>query len=142
MQARGLHHNKRNHNPGNPPSRKPVATMTRAEIYRQILRELFAPLADLLFEDDSVTEVLINGPGTTYYEREGKLYLYDRPFGSGPPGDEPSGNVHALMTAVRNLAEYTNRRVDGDRHSMDARLPAPELFRVHVCRGSVSSADK
>ena len=36
----------------------------------------------------------------------------------------------SLLAAVRNIAEYVNRRVDADHHSMDARLP--DGSRVHV----------
>ncbi|MBX7103805.1 MAG: Flp pilus assembly complex ATPase component TadA [Gemmataceae bacterium] len=95
--------------------------MTRADVYRSTLRYFFAPVADLLYDDESVTEVLINGANQVYCERRGKLEPVDRRF-----ADE-----QVLMAAVRNLAEYVGRDFD-DRHSMDARLPEPEQFRVHV----------
>lgn len=96
--------------------------MNRAEVYRSTIRYFFAPVADLLYEDESVTEVLINGPDQIYCERRGVLEKTDRRF-----ADE-----HVLMAAVRNLAEYVDRTLgDGD-HSLDARLPEPEKFRVHV----------
>jgi pilus assembly protein CpaF len=94
----------------------------RADIYRATLRYFFAPVADLLYEDESVSEVLINGHDTIYCERRGKLELTGRRFES----------EHVLMAAVRNLAEYVSRRIDDLHHSMDARLPEPERFRVHV----------
>lgn len=96
--------------------------MDRADVYRSTVRHLFAPVADLLYADDSVTEVLINGPNQIYCERAGRLERVDRRF-----PDE-----HALMAAARNLAEYVRRRLDDRHHSMDARLPEPEKFRVHV----------
>ena len=96
--------------------------MDRADVYRSTVRHLFAPVADLLYDDDAVTEVLINGPDQIYCERKGKLEKVNRRF-----ADE-----HALLAAARNLAEYVRRRLDADHHSMDARLPEPEKFRVHV----------
>jgi pilus assembly protein CpaF len=96
--------------------------MTRAEVYGKTLRYFFAPVADLLYDDDSVTEVLINGPDLIYCERAGRLEKVDRSF----------ANESLLLAAVQNLAEYVQRRVDELNHSMDARLPEPERFRVHV----------
>src|SRR5262245_7066230 len=95
--------------------------MDRADVYRSTLRYFFAPVADLLYEDESVTEVLINGPDQIYCERAGRVERVARRF-----ADE-----HVLLAAVRNLAEYVHGNLD-TRHSMDARLPEPEKFRVHV----------
>jgi pilus assembly protein CpaF len=94
----------------------------RADVYRSTIRYFFAPVADLLYDDESVTEVLINGPKQIYCERAGKLEKVNAAF-----QDE-----HTLMAAVRNLAEYVNRSIGDADHSMDARLPEPEKFRVHV----------
>ncbi len=80
------------------------------------------PVAKVLYEDESVTEVLINGPDNIYVERSGKLQKIDARFLS----------EEVLLAAVNNLAEYVDRRVDELHHSMDARLPEPEQFRVHV----------
>jgi pilus assembly protein CpaF len=102
--------------------------MMRSEIYGKTLRFFLAPVADLLYDDESVTEVLINGPSTIYCERGGRLERVERSF-----ADEG-----VLMAAVRNLAEYVHRRIDDDHHSMDARLPEPDRFRVHVIIPPVS----
>lgn len=102
--------------------------MIRSEIYGRTLRFFLAPVADLLYEDESVTEVLINGPSTIYCERGGRLERVERGF-----ADE-----QVLMAAIRNLAEYVHRRIDEEHHSMDARLPEPDRFRVHVIIPPVS----
>lgn len=102
--------------------------MIRSEIYGKTLRFFLAPVADLLYEDESITEVLINGPSTIYCERGGRLERVERRF-----ADEG-----VLMAAIRNLAEYVHRRIDDDHHSMDARLPEPDRFRVHVIIPPVS----
>jgi len=104
--------------------------MLRSEIYGRTLRYFFAPVADYLYDNENVTEVLINGPDQIYVEMDGVpgLTKIDRRF-----DDE-----NLLMSAVRNLAEYVNRRIDDRHHSMDARLPEPEKFRVHVIIPPVS----
>jgi pilus assembly protein CpaF len=96
--------------------------MLREQIYQKTLRHFFQPVEDLLFEKPEVTEVLINGPDRIYCESGGKLHLTDRRFDS----------EESLEMAVRNLAEYVGRRLDEHNHSMDARLPPPEGFRVHA----------
>jgi pilus assembly protein CpaF len=96
--------------------------MDRVTVYRATLRHFFAPVARLLYDDESVTEVLINGPDVVYCERGGKLEKTDCRF----------ADAAALQAAVRNLAEYVRRRLDADHLSMDARLPEPEQFRVHA----------
>jgi pilus assembly protein CpaF len=93
--------------------------MQPQEIYQQTIRHFLAPIAPLL-DDPSVSEVLINGTGAVYYERKGKLNLAEARFPSEA----------ALIAAARNVAEYVNRRIDADHHSMDARLP--DGSRVHV----------
>lgn len=93
--------------------------MIEKKIYEETTRYFLTPIRGLL-DDASVSEILINGPKQIYYERAGRLHLSDCQF-----QDEMS-----LMAAVRNIAEFVNRRVDSDNHSMDARLPNGS--RVHV----------
>ena len=54
--------------------------MIRSDSYGKTLRFFLAPVADILFEDESVTEVLINGPSTIYCERAGRLERVERYF--------------------------------------------------------------
>ena len=93
--------------------------MEATEIYHHAVRHFLKPILPLL-DDASVSEVLINGHEVVYFERAGKMYRSDICFPS---------SAH-LMAAVRNIAEYVNRTVDEDHHSMDARLP--DGSRVHV----------
>jgi pilus assembly protein CpaF len=93
-----------------------------ANIYRDTLRYFFAPVATLLYDDPTVTEVLINGFEVVYVERRGQLERTSCRF------SDPA----ALEAAVYNLAEYVQRPLGEQRHSLDARLPEPEKFRVHV----------
>jgi pilus assembly protein CpaF len=73
-----------------------------------------------LLDDADVSEVLINGYDTVYYESKGMLHRADCRFESAA----------ALMAAARNIAEYVNRNIGGDYHSVDARLP--DGSRVHI----------
>lgn len=93
--------------------------MESKDIYTETVRHFLQPVLPLL-DDPSVTEILINGHRTVYFEREGKLYRAEFEF--------PSSAL--VMAAARNIAEYTGRSIDDDNHSMDARLP--DGSRVHV----------
>lgn len=88
------------------------------EIYAQTLRHFLLPIRPLM-EDPGVTEVMVVGPNQIYYERSGKVRPYEGQF--------PSES--SLLAAIRNIAEYANRRIDVQ-HSIDARLPGGE--RVHA----------
>jgi pilus assembly protein CpaF len=93
--------------------------MESKEIYRETVRHFLGPVLPLL-DDPSVTEILINGHDTVYFERDGRLNRSELKY--------PSPAL--LMAAARNIAEYTGRSIDDDNHSMDARLP--DGSRVHV----------
>ena len=93
--------------------------MDTVEIYRTTVRHFLAPIWSLL-ENPDVSEVLVNGPDTIYFEMAGRIQLSDLKFPSEA----------ALRAAVRNIAEYVNRVIDEDHHSMDARLP--DGSRVHA----------
>jgi pilus assembly protein CpaF len=88
-------------------------------IYSETIRHFLFPVRRLL-DDDSVTEILINGHDSIYCERNGKLSRTEHSF----------LNEAALTAAAVNIAEYVNRNVGGYDHSMDARLP--DGSRVHV----------
>ncbi len=93
--------------------------MHAVDIYRQTVKYFLSPIQSLL-EDPDVSEVLVNGYQTIYFEKAGRLRRSELKF----PSEE------ALRAAVTNIAEYVNRVVDDDHHSMDARLP--DGSRVHV----------
>ena len=89
------------------------------DIYRESTRHFLSPIVPLL-DDAEVSEVLINGPDTIYFEKAGRLSKADICFPSEA----------TLLAAAQNIAEYVGRSLDGDSHSMDARLP--DGSRVHV----------
>jgi pilus assembly protein CpaF len=93
--------------------------MDTKDIYQSTIRYFLRPIQPLM-DDPSVSEILINGPATIYFERDGKLHKAEACF----------PNESALTAAVANIAEFVNRRLDENHHSMDARLP--DGSRVHV----------
>src|SRR5262249_41075576 len=93
--------------------------LTTREIYDKSTRHFLSPVRTLL-DDPTVSEIMINGHETVYFERRGRVEKSDCRF-----PDEAS-----LMAAVRNIAEFVNRVIDLDHHSMDARLP--DGSRVHA----------
>jgi len=78
-----------------------------------------APVKEYL-EDDSVSEILINGPQQVYIERGGKLEEVAAKFVSEP----------ALKAAATNIAKSVGRILDEMHPRLDARLP--DGSRVHA----------
>lgn len=78
-----------------------------------------APVREYL-EDDSVSEILINGPGQIYIERRGKLEGVAAKFVS----------ESALKAAAANIAKSVGRMLDDMHPRLDARLP--DGSRVHA----------
>ena len=71
-------------------------------------------------EDDSVSEILINGAQSVYIERKGKLEKTDAVFPSEP----------ALKAAATNIAKSVGRILNDEYPRLDARLP--DGSRVHA----------
>jgi len=93
--------------------------MTRESIFEASLSYFLKPIKPLL-EDDSITEVMVNGHDEIYFERRGRLYQWPDTF----PSED------ALLSAVHNVAQYVGRTIDAQRPVLDARLP--DGSRVHV----------
>jgi pilus assembly protein CpaF len=82
------------------------------QVFQHTLLGFLAPVADFL-ADDSVSEVMVNGPDEVYIERGGVIARTEARFPS----------AHALEAAVRNIAQYVGKSVSADRPILDARLP-------------------
>ncbi len=91
------------------------------QLYERVLSELvgFGPIGSLL-EDDSITEVMVNGSRQVYIEREGKVTLTDVRF----------LNDDHVMRTINKIIEPLGRRVDRSQPMVDARLP--DGSRVNV----------
>jgi len=86
----------------------------RARLFEQISAEIlgFGPLQALL-EDDSVTEIMVNGAKNIYIERKGKLHRVPVTFES---------NEH-VMRIIDRIVAPLGRRIDESSPYVDARLP-------------------
>ena len=95
--------------------------MDMAAVSREILDEALGlgPLEALL-ADDSVTEIMVNGPKNVFVERGGRLEKTGRSF-----ADEAS-----LVSAIERIVSPLGRRVDESQPFVDARLP--DGSRVNV----------
>ncbi|HVH51679.1 MAG TPA: CpaF family protein, partial [Gaiellaceae bacterium] len=91
-----------------------VTRVERQKMLEQILDEIlgFGPIEPLL-KDDTVTEVMVNGPFRTYVERKGKLQLSDVTF----------MNDDHVMRVIERIIAPIGRRVDESKPYEDARLP-------------------
>ncbi|TMD24206.1 MAG: CpaF family protein [Chloroflexi bacterium] len=72
----------------------------------------YGPITPLL-NDDSISEVMVNGAGQIYIERKGQLFLSDVTFGSEAE----------LIRVIREIAAFVGRRIDDDSPMVDCRLP-------------------
>ncbi len=91
-----------------------VTRVERQRMLEQILDEIlgFGPIQPLL-NDDTITEVMVNGPFRVYVERKGKLTLSDVTF----------VNDEHVMRVIERIIAPIGRRVDESKPYEDARLP-------------------
>jgi pilus assembly protein CpaF len=87
-------------------------------MYNESLRAFLKPVLPYL-DDDTVTEVMINGPEDVWIERKGKLTRTDAKF-----------TEEGLLGAARNMAQFVGRPLSEERPRLDARLP--DGSRIHV----------
>ena len=85
----------------------------RARLFEQIAAEIlgFGPLQPLL-EDDTITEIMVNGPKNVYIERKGKLHRVPVTF---------ENNDH-VMRIIDRIVAPLGRRIDESSPYVDARL--------------------
>jgi len=86
----------------------------REEIIRQVMDEIvgYGPITPLL-KDETVSEVMVNGPNQVYVERRGKLELTRVVF---------RDNEH-LYNIIERIIAPLGRRIDESVPMVDARLP-------------------
>ncbi len=85
---------------------------------RELVQSLVADMLGLgplepLIEDESVSDIMVNGPKQVYVERRGKLELTDISF---------RDDQHVMNVATK-IVTRIGRRVDESRPLVDARLP-------------------
>jgi pilus assembly protein CpaF len=79
------------------------------DVFNEAMR--LGPLEDLL-EDDSVSEIMVNGPSKVYVERNGRLELSDCQF-----TDDAS-----VLAVIERIVSPLGRRIDESQPYVDARL--------------------
>lgn len=99
----------------------PVTLTEQRLMGQEILHDMFGvgPIEPLL-QDESVNDIMVNGPDQVYVERYGKLELTPLKF---------RDNAHVVNVAQR-IASSIGRRVDESSPMVDARLP--DGSRVNV----------
>ena len=86
--------------------------MIPKNVYEKSLRSFLEPILPYL-DDPSVSEVMINGPEHIYVERKGQLSRVDARFSS----------QEALLSALRNIAQFVGRPLDHYHPILEGRLP-------------------
>ena len=93
--------------------RTPLTYAEREHLTKELLNEIFGlgPL-EILLEDDSISDILINGPHQIYIERRGLLELTDVEF---------DDDAH-LRRIIDSIVSRVGRRIDESSPMVDARL--------------------
>ena len=88
-------------------------------VFKDAIDNFLGPVKHL-WEDPTVTEILINGPDQIFVERKGKLELTTAKF---PTEDD-------VVAAVNAIATFVQRRINWEEPRLDARLP--DGSRIHA----------
>ena len=83
--------------------------MLRQELFNSIRR---LDLLQELIDDPDITEVMVNGPDSIFYEKNGRIYTWDRHFESR----------EKLENVIRQIVSRANRQVNERSPIVDARL--------------------
>lgn len=91
-----------------------LSRLERQRLFEQIVAEIlgFGPLEPLL-KDDTITEIMVNGPKKVYVERKGRIERTNVVF---------EDDEH-LMRIIERIVAPLGRRVDESMPYVDARLP-------------------
>ena len=92
----------------------PLTRGERSRLLEQVVDEIigFGPIEPML-RDDTVTEVMVNGPSQVYVERAGRIELTNVAF----------QNDDHVMRIIDRIIAPLGRRVDESSPMVDARLP-------------------
>ena len=92
----------------------PLSQVEREEVIEQIVYEVtgLGPI-EPLFRDQTISDILVNGPKDVYVERKGKLSRVPTSF---------RNDAH-LLAIIDRIVSRVGRRVDESSPMVDARLP-------------------
>jgi pilus assembly protein CpaF len=101
----------------------PISRVERLTLFEEVLAEItgLGPIEPLL-RDDSVTEIMINGPGSVYVERRGKIEETPVRFQS----------EEHLLRIIERIVAPIGRRVDEASPMVDARLADGSRVNVTI----------
>jgi len=100
-----------------------LTTAERSSLIRQIVDEsLGLGVLEPLINDETITEIMVNGPADIWIERDGRLEKVNAHF-----ADE-----HQLYLTIDRIVSAVNRRVDESSPMVDARLPSGERVNVII----------
>jgi len=95
----------------------------RSTLVRRIVDEVLGlGVLEPLLADETITEIMVNGPSEVYVERRGRLERLDVRFAS----------EEQLLQTIDRIVSSVNRRVDESSPMVDARLPTGERVNVVV----------
>ncbi|PRX95496.1 CpaF family protein [Allonocardiopsis opalescens] len=95
----------------------------RGSLIRRVVDEaLGLGVLEPLLADETVTEIMVNGPNTIYIERRGQVQKNEIVF----------ANEDQLMQTIDRIVSTVNRRVDESSPMVDARLPTGERVNVII----------
>tara|TARA_R100000656_G_scaffold27442_4_gene24053 strand:- start:274 stop:1404 length:1131 start_codon:yes stop_codon:yes gene_type:complete len=92
-----------------------------SNVFQDAIKTFLAPIGDLL-EDESISEVMINGPSEIFVEQKGLVHKVPNAF----------HNEEALTAAMRAVAQSVGRVIDADNPRLDARLPDGSRIAVVI----------
>jgi pilus assembly protein CpaF len=100
-----------------------MTTSQRTALIRRVIDEAIGlGVLEPLLADESVTEIMVNGPDSVFVERAGRI--------------EPTGirftNEAQLLQTIDRIVSQVNRRVDESSPMVDARLPSGERVNVII----------
>jgi len=98
-----------------------------AALYQKSMRRLLQPIQAHL-DDESISEIMINGFDTIYVESKGKITKTTDSF----------KDKESWEAAVRNITQFVGKRLTPENLSIEARLP--EGHRVHIVQAPAAIA--
>ncbi len=100
-----------------------MTTSQRTALIRRVIDEAIGlGVLEPLLADESVTEIMVNGPGDVWIERDGRI----------EPADVRFTSEAQLYQTIDRIVSQVNRRVDESSPMVDARLPTGERVNVII----------
>ncbi len=100
-----------------------MTTSQRTALIRRVIDEAIGlGVLEPLLADPTVTEIMVNGPGEVWIERDGRIEAADTRFSSEAQ----------LYQTIDRIVSQVNRRVDESSPMVDARLPSGERVNVII----------